>query len=314
MGCVNSAFHRSAMPWWNFWRSSNQDEHSAIETYAKKAQDAVDNAASSVTASDQKPFTSLIKTPWAVYTQPQTVVATLVLTTLLLGSYRFYRTYLRRIAEAGNISPRFFRTRSIFGKVTSVGDGDNFRLYHTPGGLLAGWHWLPFRHIPSDRKELRNKTVRLQNSPRNATETTQIHVRLAGIDAPELAHFGRPSQPYAQQALEWLTDYVNGRRVRAYVYKPDQYSRVVATVYVRKGLLRRDVGLQMLRAGLATVYEAKTGAEFGEGLEQKYRDAEWWAKTRRKGMWSGNRKDLETPREYKTRFGTGLPAEEAPKL
>ena len=140
----------------------------------------------------------------------------------------------------------------------------------------------------------------------------QIHVRLAGIDAPEAAHFGRPAQPYSQEALTWLTAYVLGRRIRAYVYKADQYQRVVATAYVRKGILRRDVGLQMLRSGLATVYEAKSGVEFGEGLEAIYRKAEWWAKLKRKGMWAGKRKDFESPREYKTRHGSGIPIEEAP--
>jgi len=122
------------------------------------------------------------------------------------------------------------------------------------------------------------------------------------VDAPELAHFGRPSQPFSQEALDWLTNYVLHRRARAYVYKKDQYDRAVATVYVWRWLLRRDVGLQMLRAGLATVYEAKAGAEFGE-LEAKYRSAEQWAKLKRKGIWGGNRKDYESPRDYKTRMG-----------
>ena len=93
------------------------------------------------------------------------------------------------------------------------------------------------------------------------------------------------------------------------MYKADQYQRVVATVYVRKGLLRQDIGLQMLRAGLATVYEAKSGAEFGDGLEMKYRKAEWWAKMKQKGMWAGKRKDFESPREYKNRYSNGTPIE-----
>ena len=122
------------------------------------------------------------------------------------------------------------------------------------------------------------------------------------MDAPELAHFGRPSQPFSQDALDWLTKYIMHRRVRAYIYKKDQYDRAVATVYVRRWLLRRDVGLQMLRMGLATVYEAKAGAEFGE-LEGKYRSAEQWAKLKRKGMWGGSQKDFESPRDYKTRMG-----------
>lgn len=97
------------------------------------------------------------------------------------------------------------------------------------------------------------------------------------------------------------------------MYKTDQYGRVVATVYIWRGLLKRDVGLQMLRSGWATVYEAKTGAEFGEGLEEKYRMAERWARLRRVGMWRGKMKDYESPREYKTRMGVGAPVEEEKK-
>ena len=132
----------------------------------------------------------------------------------------------------------------------------------------------------------------------------KVSIRIAGIDAPEGAHFGHPAQPYSKEALDWLTSYILHRRVRAYVYKKDQYNRAVATVYVRRWLLRRDVGYQMLKLGLATVYEAKTGAEFGPGLEEKYRKAEWWAKRKRKGLWGGaKKKDFETPRDYKIKHG-----------
>lgn len=60
----------------------------------------------------------------------------------------------------------------------------------------------------------------------------------------------------------------------------------------------------MLRKGLATVYEARSGAEFGgEGMEDRYRNAEWWAKLRGNGLWKGFRrnKEFESPRDYKTR-------------
>lgn len=70
---------------------------------------------------------------------------------------------------------------------------------------------------------------------------------------------------------------------------------------------RRDVSYEMLRSGLATVYEAKTGSEFGgDGMERKYKKAEWWAKLRGAGLWKNYRKsgkDWESPREYKTRMG-----------
>ena len=130
----------------------------------------------------------------------------------------------------------------------------------------------------------------------------KVTIRIAGIDAPEGAHWGLPAQPYSKEALEWLTKYILHKRVRAYVHSKDRYDRAVATVYVRRWLLRRDVGYEMLKLGLATVYEAKAGVEFGPGLEERYRRAEWLAKTDGKGLWGGaNQKDFETPREYKNR-------------
>lgn len=75
----------------------------------------------------------------------------------------------------------------------------------------------------------------------------------------------------------------------------------MATVFVRRSLLRRNVGLEMLKAGLATVYEAKSGAEFGD-LEDKYRKVEAKARSKRKGIWSGKQKDFESPRDYKNRI------------
>ena len=92
---------------------------------------------------------------------------------------------------------------------------------------------------------------------------------------------------------------------------------MVASVYTRRALdfpipfRRRDVSYEILKRGLATVYEAKFGAEFGgDAMESKYRKAEWWAKSRGKGMWAGmgrNGKDFEKPRDYKTRMGMGDP-------
>jgi len=102
---------------------------------------------------------SLNATDWSHYTDPRTIIPTLLLTTAILASVRVYRTYLRRIPEAGYIRPGFFRRRSLFGIVTRVGDGDNFHLFHTPGGRLAGWGWMPGRKIPKKKSELKDNTV-----------------------------------------------------------------------------------------------------------------------------------------------------------
>lgn len=102
--------------------------------------------------------------------------------------------------------------------------------------------------------------------------------------------------------------------MRAFVYKRDQYERAVATVFVRKPpfFLRKDVSMELLKRGLATVYEGKTGGEFGGPLmEDAYRAAELMAKKKKRGMWSveragifgfGKREALETPMAYKERI------------
>ncbi|KAJ5403670.1 hypothetical protein N7509_003541 [Penicillium cosmopolitanum] len=241
---------------------------------------------------------------WAAFAEPRTLIPTVLLTSGILFGLRFHRRYLRRIPDAPSISPSFLRRRSVFGKVTSVGDGDNFRIFHTPGGRIAGWGWLPWKKVPTNKKELKDNT---------------IHIRLAGVDAPELAHFGRPEQPFARETHAWLTEYLSNRRVRASVYKQDQYNRVVASVFVRRAFdfppfRRRDVSYEMLRRGLATVYEAKVGAEYGgDAMEKKYRRAEWWAKRRSKGLWKDIGPDWESPREYKTRMGKSDPVENGGK-
>ncbi|KAF2118374.1 hypothetical protein BDV96DRAFT_488947 [Lophiotrema nucula] len=235
-------------------------------------------------------------TDWSnVLSEPGTLLPSIVFTVTTLSALRIYKSYFRRIPSVNHIKPNYFRRRSLFGRVTSVGDADNFRLFHTPGGKLAGWGWLPWKRVPTTREGLANKT---------------IHIRIAGVDAPELAHWGREAQPYSQEALQWLTQYIHNRRVRVVIYRRDQYDRVVAQVLVRHWLLRKDVGLEMLRSGLATVYEAKTGSEFGE-FEQQYRDAEEKARAAKVGMWTKptilgrlrgeTAKSPESPREYKTR-------------
>lgn len=103
---------------------------------------------------------TLNATDWTHYTDPRTVIPTIILTTTCLLSVRLYRSYLRRVPQAVSIQDTFWRRRSLFGQVTSVGDGDNFRLFHTPGGRLAGWGWLPWRRVPSKKENLKNKTVR----------------------------------------------------------------------------------------------------------------------------------------------------------
>ena len=240
-----------------------------------------------------------------------------VITTLTLA--HLYRRNLTRVPNTPLIPPQYYRSRfrSLHGTVTSVGDGDNFRLYHTPGGRFLGWGWLSlpgipflggrqrrgrgsgnnsnsnsdggaagFRRVPSTRAELKDQT---------------IHVRIAGVDAPELPHFGHQGQPGGQEALDWLKSYVLGRKVRVWCYRRDQYDRVVGTAFLWRWGRRRDVGAEMLKSGWATVYEARTGSEFG-GREAWYRRLEQRAKRKGKGIWAGEEAGFESPRDFKNRI------------
>lgn len=99
---------------------------------------------------------------WDHYKDPRTWVPAFVVTTVLLGGLKIYRTYLRRIPSVNYVLPHHFHRRTLFGRVTSVGDGDGFHLYHTPGGRLAGWGWL--RTIPTDKKQLKGQTVRFDRA------------------------------------------------------------------------------------------------------------------------------------------------------
>jgi hypothetical protein len=91
-------------------------------------------------------------------TDTRVLLASAGLTLSSLVAIRVYKTYLRRIPSTEHLKPDIFRRRTLFGKVTSVGDGDNFRLFHTPGGRLGGWGWA--RKVPTEREKLVGQTVR----------------------------------------------------------------------------------------------------------------------------------------------------------
>lgn len=206
----------------------------------------------------------------------------------IIGGYSLYLRYFKRIKRAIDIPTQFFRKRYLYGKVTSVGDGDNFHFYHLPGGIFAGWGWL--RKVPGINKfrELKGETMA---------------VRICGADAPERAHFGKPAQPYGDEALHWLRQYILGRWIYVKPLHLDQYQRVVSKVMVLKWTGFKDVSEEMIKAGLATVYEAKAGAEF-DGKEDIYRKQQYKAQKKKLGMWSLNKNNLLTPRQYKNKYNS----------
>ncbi|KNC47606.1 uncharacterized protein AMSG_02630, partial [Thecamonas trahens ATCC 50062] len=186
---------------------------------------------------------------------------------------------VRRYPTAGSLPERAFsRNRVIRGRVVGVADGDNLRIYHQPPLL----RWLTSGWTPDLTRKL---------------GATTVHIRLAGIDAPEAPHFGRPGQPYAEEARAWLEAYALGKAVKVKLLKRDQYGRAVASVKVDR-LSRAspvplpalfpfawwsDVSMALVDAGFADVYTSG-GAEHDGQLEalESARDT---ARKRKRGMW-----------------------------
>ncbi|GAB0495456.1 hypothetical protein MMPV_006758 [Pyropia vietnamensis] len=136
------------------------------------------------------------------------------------------------------------------GVIVKVTDGDGLRLYHQP--LLR-------RLIPL---------------PRDASSSKKsISIRLAGVDAPECAHWGKPAQPGGLAARRWLTARASGVRAAVTAHGLDQYGRLVATVRVPRrwaggrlpGIGWENLSVALAEAGHAQVYYGG-GAVYGGAL------------------------------------------------
>lgn len=218
----------------------------------------------------------------AVHTLASVGGCAVVVALAMHGSYR--------IRTAAQLPKRMVGTgRGFTGWVSRAGDGDGVRVVHAPAIRIPG-------------------SARRAALSARASDT--ISLRLAGVDAPECAHFGQPGQAYGEDARRWLSGFVKGERVRVIVHSADQYQRAVASVYKprRSFLLRwfrigeRNVSVELARAGYATVYEG-SNAQFG-GARKKIVKAVKTARRRRAGMWAAKGK-LETPAEFKRRLRTG---------
>lgn len=86
--------------------------------------------------------------------------------------------------------------------------------------------------------------------------------------------------------------------VRVKLLRRDQYSRAVATVEYGQWPLRRNIGEDLVREGLAVVYR-QSGAEY-DGRLAVLEDLEAQARARRLGLWSSAKPQL--PSEYKAQL------------
>ncbi|MFW7379160.1 MAG: thermonuclease family protein [Oligoflexus sp.] len=118
-----------------------------------------------------------------------------------------------------------------------------------------------------------------------------MNVRLAGIDAPELAKKRKKTsaQAFAEEARDWLNNSVKQQPVELLQHDLDHFNRPIVELYVGQRL----INIEMLRHGLAEVYQGKT-----KRLDRTpYLAAEAAAKEKKIGIWS--QKNYQSPKDFR---------------
>ncbi|EQC37178.1 hypothetical protein SDRG_05404 [Saprolegnia diclina VS20] len=180
----------------------------------------------------------------------------------------------QRFSTVNDIPKEFFeQERTLRGKVVSVTDGDTIRVRHMP--------WLA-----NGDGDFKGKL----------TETT-LQLRVAGVDCPETAKFGRTGQPFGEEAKAWLKGELQDQVVSFKLLMKDQYSRAVCMVYYGSWASPTNVSEELLRQGYANIYR-QSGAVYG-GLLETFEALEAEAREKRVHIWSLDKR--ETPAQYKAR-------------
>ncbi len=123
---------------------------------------------------------------------------------------------------------------------------------------------------------------------------TRLRIRLLGIDAPELSYNGKPGQPYAEEARDYLDHLIGGKTIQVDAYGRDQYNRVLGVLWDEQ----LNINLLMVAMGYAEVYRGAPCVVHCRDLEA----AEAKARKDRVGMWAQG-VTYESPREFRRRPG-----------
>jgi micrococcal nuclease len=179
----------------------------------------------------------------------------------------------KRYTDASDIPSYLFgpKAPTIRGRVVSVSDGDTIRFLHVP-------------------------TVFHSSRPQEGQRKSELclPIRLCSIDAPETAKFGKPGQPFGQEAKDYLSKLVDDKMIRIRLLQKDQYGRGVAQVFCG----RKGTDELLLQEGLAEVYLGM-GAVYGPLGKDKYLELEEQAKKKKLGIWSQSKR--ESAAEFKKR-------------
>lgn len=103
----------------------------------------------------------------------------------------------------------------------------------------------------------------------------KMHIRLAGIDAPELDH------PWGQQSKWALVKLCKGETVTAHIKPEMSYDRLVAECFLPDG---RDLAAELVKAGLALDWPKFSGGKYRHLEPAEVRRRLWRASLRQGGL------------------------------
>lgn len=120
----------------------------------------------------------------------------------------------------------------------------------------------------------------------DSLEIGSERIRLVGLDAPEFTQSCKNNKkekyPCGKEALKFLTNLIGKDEVKCIPHKKDKYNRHLSTCYVNN----KDINAELVKNGYAIVY-----------LESNYQKEQDFAKSHKKGLWSGK---FMHPRLYRS--------------
>ena len=102
----------------------------------------------------------------------------------------------------------------------------------------------------------------------------KVHIRLAGIDAPELDH------PYGQKAKWTLVQLCKGQTVTAHIKPELSYDRLVGQCFLPDG---RDLAAELVKQGMALDWEKFSAGTYKHLETVDARKRLWRAAARQRG-------------------------------
>ncbi len=127
-------------------------------------------------------------------------------------------------------------------------------------------------------------------------EHLRLNVRLAGIDAPEVANAYQPhAQAHGEAARDFVNQLVKNKIVTVIQRDLDRYNRPVVELWLTEAGARINVNLKIIEQGFAEVYREKRH----DPLYQQYIQSENIAKQNQRGIWRAS--NYESPSVFRQR-------------